>query len=349
MTMKRWLYWAMFFAFLIVINFYRLDSYIMQPGSAYDVSEFIEVKDAKPYEGTLNLMTIAQRQATPVTYAWALMSSTQEILDVGRVRHPDEDEDEYEMRQQKLMQDSQANAIISAFRYLNKPVEEKFKGVYLVQVVKNGAADGKLQAGDQLTAIDRKPITSMDMLQTYLKPKQLGDEVKVTYERDGAEHTTTILLQKIPGDKAQRIGLGVSFMESLEVVTEPDVKVEAGAIGGPSAGLMFTLGIINALSADDITKGYQVAGTGTIDAEGNVGRIGGAKQKVIAADHDGMEIFFALDAPLEPEYKKAFPDAVTNYEEAVTTAKKIKTDMKIVPVQTLQDAIDYLAQLPHKK
>src|SRR5690606_23603033 len=90
-----------------------------------------------------------------------------------------------------------------------------------------------------------------------------------------------------------RVGLGISFVEDSTITTDPEVKIDSEQIGGPSAGLMFTLEIINQLLEEDITKGYDVAGTGTMEREGEVGRIGGIDQKVMAADKDGMEIFFA--------------------------------------------------------
>ena len=118
------------------------------------------------------------------------------------------------------------------------------------------------------------------------------------------------------------------------------MKIDAHKIGGPSAGLMFTLEIYNQLVKEDITKGHEIAGTGTINEKGEVGPIGGISQKVVAAHNAGAEIFFA---PNENGKEKS------NYKDAVKTAKDINTKMKIIPVDTLDDALMYLDKMSEKK
>jgi len=95
-----------------------------------------------------------------------------------------------------------------------------------------------------------------------------------------------------------------------------------------------------------LNQEYQIAGTGTIDPEGNVGRIGGIDKKIVAADKQGAAIFFAPEDEITEDMRKVMPDIKTNYEEALAAAKAIGTKMKVIPIQTLQDAIDYLEQLP---
>ncbi len=119
-------------------------------------------------------------------------------------------------------------------------------------------------------------------------------------------------------------------------------------IGGPSAGLMFTLEILNQLLDENLTKGYAIAGTGEMLIDGSVGRIGGIDYKVIAADRDGIEIFFAPDDEITAQMKAKYPELESNYTTAVKTAKDIGTKMKIVPVKTVDDAIAYLKQLQPK-
>lgn len=96
---------------------------------------------------------------------------------------------------------------------------------------------------------------------------------------------------------------------------------------------MFTMEIYNRLTFGDLTKGHRVAGTGTINAEGVVGAIGGVKHKIVAADREGAEIFFV---------------PVKNYDEAKAKADKIGTSMKLVPVSTLDEALKYMEELPVK-
>ena len=111
---------------------------------------------------------------------------------------------------------------------------------------------------------------------------------------------------------------------------------------------MFTLEI-NQLMDEDLTKGYNVAGTGTMQETGEVGRIGGIDLKVIAADEADIEIFFAPDDELPEEVLKNNPSLRSNYLEAKEVAEKIGTKMKIVPVKTVDDALAYLEEMEAKK
>jgi PDZ domain-containing protein len=139
-------------------------------------------------------------------------------------------------------------------------------------------------------------------------------------------------LEPLPESKS--VGIGVRPDNKQEIVIPKKVTIASQGIGGPSAGLMMTLEILDQLDvAKDLTKGYKIAGTGTISLDGTVGRIGGINHKVIAADKAGAEIFFA------PEDT---PDATSNYQEALATAKRIGTSMQIVPIKTVKDAIAYL-------
>jgi PDZ domain-containing protein len=105
------------------------------------------------------------------------------------------------------------------------------------------------------------------------------------------------------------------------------IEIEAGQIGGPSAGLMYTLAVMDLLAPDELTGGHVVAGTGTIDIEGNVGPIGGIRQKVVAAEAAGAEVMLV---------------PTDNYEEALT-ARRVA--MELIAVSTLDEALAALGQL----
>ena len=124
------------------------------------------------------------------------------------------------------------------------------------------------------------------------------------------------------------------------------IRFSTAGIGGPSAGLMFSLSIYTQIAEPTLRNGRIVAGTGSIDRDGNVGDIGGIDKKVVSAAKKGATVFFAPNNPVTEEVKKANPHAKSNYDTAVEAAEMIKTDMKIVPVKTLQDAIDYLKNNP---
>jgi len=336
-------------AAIAVLGFvYPLPYYIMQPGGAYELSQFVEVENAKlDSEGTMSLMTVSMSKATPFTYAGAKLSSRKELLPETQVRSPHESEDEYNLRQLKLMTDSQFNAKYVGFKKANKEYEIQYNGVYVVYVLEDGASDGILKPGDEVIGIDGKKIIRQTELIDYLAGKKSGEKVKLTIIRDEKEQTKSVTLKEIPGTKG-KVGIGITFTENKSITTNPNVKIEADEIGGPSAGLMFTLEIIDQLTEGDLTKGYNVAGTGEMLESGEVGRIGGIDKKIIAADDGGIEIFFAPDDTITDEVKKLNPGIKTNYEVAVETAKKIDTKMKIVPVKTVDDALNYLKDLKQK-
>ncbi|MCZ8536413.1 PDZ domain-containing protein [Paenisporosarcina quisquiliarum] len=334
---------------LISATVYPVDAYITKPGGAYPLEPLVNIEGGdEDDKGTMSLMTIALAKATPLTYAWAKVSEHQEILQTNQVRNPDEDEEEYNVRQLHLMSQSQFSAIQVAFEKAGKPYEIKTKGVFVLNVLPNGAADGLLSPGDRILQIDDIKSDAQQGIIDYLKQKKLGDKVILIVDRDGEKDSVEVELKPIPTDES-RAGLGITFTDDKEITTTPKVNIKADDIGGPSAGLMFTLEILNQLMDEDLTKGYKVAGTGTMQENGEVGRIGGIDLKVIAADKEDIEIFFAPDDELPEEVLKNNPSLRSNYLDAKETAEKIGTTMKIVPVKTVDDALAYLNQLKPKK
>lgn len=332
---------------VVALSFYPLDSYISKPGGAYELSPIVAVENGDTDdEGSLSLMTIALMKATPVTYAWATIASDQKIMEKEQVRRPNENEREYNFRQLQLMSSSQFNALYVAFNKTNNQYEVTYDGVYIVNVMTDGAAAGKLHAADKILSIDRNTFERQQQFIDYLANKKVGDVVEVEVEYEGQTRVETIELKEIPN--TNRAGLGIAFTEDKKIETTPSVIINTEDIGGPSAGLMFTLEIMNQLLEEDLTKGYTIAGTGEMLTDGTVGRIGGIDFKIIAAHRAGIEIFFAPDDEISPDVIKRNPSILSNYDEAVKTAEKIGTDMKVVPVKTIDDALQYLKDLTPK-
>ena len=206
---------------------------------------------------------------------------------------------------------------------------------------------GILVVGDKINSIDGVQLKESGQFVDTISRKILGDEIFLSLERDKEEINVAITLTEIPGGDG-RVGLGVHFEEDQTLTTDPEVIMHTSNIGGPSAGLMFTLQIMNQLIDEDITKGYKIAGTGEMLEDGTVGRIGGADFKVIAASRQGVEIFFAPDDDIPEEVLDKNPGLLTNYEEALQMANSIGTKMKIVPVKTIDEALEYLENLEPK-
>jgi Lon-like protease len=200
-------------------------------------------------------------------------------------------------------------------------------------------ADGKLLPGDRIIKIDDRTFSSSAAFIDYVNEKQVGDAIKLSIERNDSPKEVTISVAPYPQYPSKK-GVGIELVEDKEIIVKPEVKVNTDEIGGPSAGLMFSLEIYNQLTKEDLTRGYDIAGTGTITADGIVGPIGGIEQKIVAADKVGAEIFFAPNENGEEN---------SNYIAAVKTAKDIKTKMKIVPIDTFDEAVEYLVKLTPKK
>lgn len=331
---------------LAFLSLYRLDFYIMQPGSAHDVSGFIEVQSGDDNDqGTLSLMTVTMYQATPLTYAFATVQDNKKILPLEQVLNPHEDKEEYNVRQLKLMEDSQFNAKLVAFQQAKLPYNIQYKGIYVLNVLEGGASEKILKTGDNIIAVNGEIVKRQQDLVDRLENKQLGDHIELVIVRGNKKMNVSTNLKAIPGASVERAGLGISFAENKSIRTNPKVEVSTDDIGGPSAGLMFTLGMLNQLLDEDITKGYKIAGTGEMLEDGTVGRIGGIDMKVIAAAEEGMDIFFAPNDEITTEMRNINPTIETNYETAVKTAKQLGTNMKIVPVKTIDDALMYLEKL----
>ncbi|MCM3386648.1 PDZ domain-containing protein [Ureibacillus chungkukjangi] len=336
------------FIVVFFLSFYRLDYYIMKPGSAYDVSQFVTVEDGeKDHEGTMSLMTVAMAEATPLTYAISYFKEFEETFKEEDVRQEEEDEEEYTVRQLKLMTDSQFNALYIAFQKANLPYTIEYHGVTVLNVLAEGAADGELEAGDEIVEVDGVLIEKAQELTQILSTKKENDVVELVINRQDKLLDRTLTLKQIPG--SEKVGIGITYSESKFIKTEPNVKVDADKIGGPSAGLMFTLEILNQLIDEDLTKGYSIAGTGEMYEDGTVGRIGGIEKKVVAADKDGVEIFFAPDDEITEAMLNVNPALKSNYQAAVETAEKIDTQMEIVPVKTIDDALNYIEKLKPKE
>jgi Lon-like protease len=320
-------------------SFYYLPYYVSKPGMAKELEPIIKVENGYDEKGNFMLTTIRMGKANIYTYAMAKVSKYQEIYPVEAVRSEDESDEEYNVRQLHMMDTSKTSAIEVAYKKAGLPVKYKYKGIYVLHIVPGMPAEGKLKPGDRIIKIDEKSFESMNGFIDYINGKKSGDKVAVTYERNDETDTVSVAIAPFKEDKS-KIGIGIGLVDDKEIVVEPEVSIDTEEIGGPSAGLMFTLEIYNQLTKNDLTKGYQIAGTGTISPDGTVGRIGGIDQKIVAADKAGAEIFLAPN-------EKGAKDS--NYNVAVKTAKDIDSKMKIVPVDTFDDAVAFLNKLKVKK
>lgn len=330
----------------LVLSFVPTKFYILRPGSAMALGPMVTVEGGqKDTKGSFLLTTVKMGPASVLGYLYARVDPYSELLESKQVLSPHESNEEYNRREMENMKDSQLTAKIIAFEKAGLPVQVKNLGAIVMQILPNMPADKVLKVGDVITKVNGKIVPTAQDLIISLSGKKIGDQVQLEWKRNGQPMKATFALEKLPTTtKDTRAGIGISSpITQREVKLPNQVTIQSEKIGGPSAGLMFTLEIMNQVSKTDLTKGYRIAGTGEMLQDGSVGRIGGIEYKIVAAAEEDVDIFFAPNEHLPLGVKDK-----TNYEEAIETGKKINTDMKIVPVSTIDDAINYLEQLPPK-
>lgn len=327
-----------FIVFFIILNFYPLPYYVSRPGIAKVLDEVIDVENGTENEGEFMLTTIRMGKANVFSYLMTKFNKYYDLHPEETVRLDEESDEEYEIRQLYYMENSKENALQVAFEKAGKEIDVKMEGIYVLNVKENMPAYGKLEPGDRIIEIDQRKIRSVREFTDYVQKTKKGDTVHMTIIRDDQKLMKNVKVDILP--ETNKPGIGIILAEDKEVRMDPEVQINTEEIGGPSAGLMFALEIYNQLVEEDITKGYRIAGTGTISPDGSVGPIGGIEQKVVAADREGAEIFFA------PNEQGA---ADSNFVHAYKTARDIGSEMKIVPVDSFNDALDYLAVLKDKE
>ena len=318
--------------------------YIEGPGGAMDVDPMIHIEGEVPTEnGTYMMTTISIQKATPFTFFKSYLPFYDRLTE-EEVFGQMGSFDEYLTLQQYYMNSSQHAAIQAAFEASDLPSEIMFHGVHVMTVDKQSDFYDQLHPGDIIVSIDGESFEGSQDFIDKISTKEAGDQIDVSFERNG--QTMDASGKLIFLEETGKPGIGISLVDHTDLETTPKTTIDAGAVGGPSAGFMFSLRIYTLLNNLSLSEDYQIAGTGTIDTDGNVGRIGGIDKKIVAADEEGATIFLAPDDEITDEMREAIPEIESNYEEAVRVAKAIGTDMKVIPIKHLQDGIDYVESLP---
>lgn len=264
---------------------------VLKPGPTVNTlgsdngKEVIQVADKETSEskGQLRLTTVGVQPS--VELVWAIrgwFSNEQAVVPRELIYPSDQSEEQVEQQNQQEFKSSQTSAETVALRELGFPIQ-----TYVTEVATDGAANGVLQKDDVITAVDGAEVTSPDKLTELIQAKPAGTALAITYTRGGKSQTVTITTKAADDGKTPRIGVSIDKKQPHPFTVEIDLD----EIGGPSAGLMFTLGIIDKLKPEDLTGGKIIAGTGTMDDEGNVGAIGGIPQKLVGAKNAGAQLF----------------------------------------------------------
>lgn len=322
---------VLFVALFVAVFTLPVPYVVLQPGPTYNTigkddsgSQIIVIRGraANKVSGNLNMTTVGINtdSVTPVQALLGWLDSDEVVVPRSAVYPPDESEKQTNQKNTQDFVTSQDNATAAALCELKYP-----KAFGVLRVPDKSPSTDVLKPGDVLVSINGKQAADPDTLRTVLSSLEAGRTAEVVVKRDGKQVTGQVKLKAAPtGEKGGRLGIEVStsclapFSITLGLASQ---------IGGPSAGLMFALGIIDKVGPYDLTKGRFIAGTGTIDPQGTVGPIGGIALKMIAAKQKGASVFLA-PAQNCADVRKATP-----------------AGLKVVKVSSLHGAVQDLLKI----
>nr|WP_205835483.1 S16 family serine protease [Microbacterium sp. CFH 90308] len=330
--------WALAVAMvvLLIITFLPTSYVIQQPGPVYNTLGSAESADGEevplisvegaetfPTAGALDLLTVqvqGNRERTPSWFelAMAWFDPSKAVLPIDAVFPEGQTTEQRNEQSAAMMVDSQAEATAAALVELGYDVDGRLS----VHSLTDGSpAEGILEEGDIILGADGESLTDVDELREIIDDGD-GAPVELLIERDGEEETVEVAPEEstLEGETAWRIGVSLTTDYDFPI----DVTIQLNNVGGPSAGMMFALGIMDTLTPGELNGGERVAGTGTITASGEVGPIGGIRQKLWGALDAGAQVFLAPEA---------------NCDEVVG---HIPGDLEVFAVEDLDDALAVL-------
>lgn len=318
---------------------------VERPGPAIDVlgeyqdEQILTIEGAETYEtdGELMMTTVSVDggpgyTVTPVEVLVGWFDPSQAVFPRELLFPEDQTQEQTDLHNTVQMSTSQQGAVAVALDELGVAYED----TVMVAGIQAGApAEGQLEGGDVILAVDGEKAADVEGYQALVADREPGEDVTVTVLRDDEEQDVTMTTADVDGTARLGIVLGAGYDFPM------DVRLTVGDVGGPSAGTMFSLAVYDELTPGALTGGEAVAGTGTISADGEVGSIGGIRQKMIGARDAGAEFFLAPGANCE-EVAGNEPDglqvvAVDTFDEALEATTTIAESGSADSLPTCED------------
>ncbi len=333
---RRWLWWvlggvivslvgAVIASFNITIQYYEF-----HPGSARPTAPLVVADDVEVYvpASDIAFTTVSLRRSTIGSYVLAWFDDDVQVVEERAVlgdRSPSENR-QFNLQ---LMDTSKQDAIRVALIELGYDVPVEIDGVVVIGVEVGAPAEGVLEPGDTIVSIDGETLGLVTDTSRILAEKGPGTVVTLGVDPPDRSGVRTVEIElAAAADDPTRGFIGVRLQPRSPVYDYPfPIDIDSGNVGGPSAGLAFTLGVLDVLTPGELTGGQRVAVTGTIDSAGNVGEVGGVAQKTAAVLAAGYDVFLVPSA---------------EYDQAVERAGD---DLQVIAVDTLREALDALASL----
>lgn len=310
----------------------KVPYYTLSPGPLYDTSDFVYVvgEDVDfEVDGEMFFLTVSLREANAFEYVAAQFNPKVEVAPRQNIRPPGVSSEDLRRENLARMEQSKTDATFVALTKLGYEPTYTGTGALVIETVPGSAADGVLVADDVIVSIDGTDVAFRSDVLDNLENKAIGDPLQLEVERlvEGSDDVEVVQVDIVLGahtDDDSRPMVGVLLDNNTPIVEFPvDVQTDTQNIGGPSAGMMFTLEIMNQLTEEDLTGGERIAGTGTIARDGTVGGIGGVQQKVYGAIDAGAAVVFI---------------PASNYDDALEAAGD---KIIVVRVETIDDALAY--------
>ena len=304
----------------------------LRPGSVRPVTEQVLVEGTPSYppEESIAYTTVNVGTTTLLEAFVGWLDDDVDVLPEDAVRG-DRSEEENRRYNAQLMDTSKLTAITVALEHLGYEVDVRTTGVVVRTIAPDSPAAEALEEDDVIVAVDEQPVDLPGEIGGLLQPGGPGTTHTLTVERPAGSSTridvdvTTIAA----GDDPQRAIIGIANLEERFVDFDfpVDVTIDSGNVGGPSAGLAFTLAVLDVLTPGELTGGHRIAVTGTMALDGTVGPVGGGAQKAIAVRDSGYEAFLVPSDELD-EVREAVGD-----------------DLEVIAVDTLAEALQALDEL----
>ena len=306
---------------IVSLNYIQLPYYINTPGGTINISDRIEI-DGEEVEvnGSLNMLYVSEYVATIPTYLLSFVIKDWDLESISESQISNETTDDIYERGRVMLDNSVDNALYVAYTKAGEYISIKdYENVVIATVF-----DNNLEIGDQILEAEGTKIDNVNTLKEIINNTNINDELTLKVLRDDKEQEVKVKVTEEDGEKV--IGVVVITNYDFEIDPEIDINFRESE-SGSSGGLMMALSIYNAISEEDIIKGRNIAGTGTINMDGTVGEIAGIKYKIIGAVNDNMDLILVPSA---------------NYEEAIKVKEEKNYDIDIISIDTFDDAIEYL-------
>ena len=296
---------------------------VFVPGEAPNAEDLVQINSSQVHTraGSIHLTTVGVYYGVRLPQliaAW--FDKTAQV--VSEAAYPNVPNQEIALMDQS-QHDAEVAALGELYGYQNLPND----GVLIESLVSNSPAAKVLQPGDVITDVDGAKVASPDQLEAGVQRHAVGDSVHLTVLRNGATKDFDVETMSNAQPPPPTI-IGVEVEPDYQLPSTLQIKISAGDIGGPSAGLSWALAIVNKLGSTDLTRGRVIADTGTIDYAGNVGEIGGIAQKVVGAERVKASTFIV------PR---------TQVGDAQAEVNATHSHMRVVGVSTLHEAVEALS------